>query len=487
MMSKIQEKEDIPPDQQQLILADIPDGPEVVDPKVVDPRHDTRNASRSEGGHTSQPTRGGGYNSQNAEGRRPSEIGPPSTPPGSSGAGADKPIPKDSPLRTWLSNFHWAQLLKKKWSIPSSIVILLSSITLAAIIALAVIYARLKKSQPPSLTIMTPPADDVLPLPIVDAGLGAAAIVLGSFFLPTKHHIKVVYDGGGKLCVRREDSSWESSVQCVEGADPKKNSPLTMLDWIGGPSIFFISSHNFLSSIDIAYTNDTMKLTNLIDSKVKVHEQSQLASVAFLNGTSGWVHFQSQDANLQEYGKYDYRDVSWSGGSTGDIGRCRIGTGIAAVRWLEGENEVEELYCEADSGVLQGRVFANSAWNREPYSVDLTLGNVTAGSSLGATTVKQGNNSAVLLAYVSSSGFLTVQTRRTTNLSSSDYHAFSTPTQLVQGDGRARAGLAAISWLDQVRLYLINKTKILELSSSNASTANWTASTANWTTTTVPF
>jgi hypothetical protein len=156
----------------------------------------------------------------------------------------------------------------------------------------------------------------------------------------------------------------------------------------------------------------------------------------------------------RKHDKYDYRDEAWSGGITGDLGRSGIGTGIAAIRRLEGENE-EEPFCEADSGVTQGLRLASSARDLEPYSVDFTLGNVSTESSLGAATVKQGNDSIILLANVASSGFLTVQTRRTTNLSSSDYRAFSPPTQLIQGDGHARTGLAVISWLDQSRLYLV--------------------------------
>jgi hypothetical protein len=419
----------------------------------------------------SQPTHDGAVETQDAESRRPSEIGPSHTP---SGGGDPELVTSNSRLRTRLSNLRWAQL-SKKWSIPWSLFTFLSSAALAVIITLAVLYARLKKRQPPSLTITTPLVNDALP--IVDAGLGAAAVVLGNYFSPTKLHINVVYDGGGKLCVRTEDPPWRSLVQCVEGADPKENTPLTMLDWIGGPTIFFITAQNFLSSIDNAYTNNTWKLSNLVDSGIQVHEQSQLASITFLNGTAGWVHFQSPSLQLREYGKYDYRDEVWSGGSTGDLGRCRIGTGIAATRWLDGENEVEELFCQADSGVIQGRRFADSAWDLEPYTVDFTLGNnISAGSSLGAATVKQGNDSVVLLAYVASSGFLNVQTR-TTNVSNSDYNAFSPPTQLVQGDGQARTGLAAISWLDQARLYLVDEKNILELSSANASSANWTTAT----------
>ncbi|KAI9855036.1 MAG: hypothetical protein M1813_000580 [Trichoglossum hirsutum] len=436
--SKIQGNEELTPGQQRPTPAGSPSGGLLVD-------------------HSRQPShQGNGI-----------ELVQPSHPP----SGGDRPVVGTGygRLRMWLSN------LKEKWSLQWSLLTFLSLAALAVIIALAVLYASLKKRQPPSLTITTPLVGGALP--IVDAGLGAAAVVLGTFFSPTKQHVKVVYDGGGKLCIRTEDPSWRNSVQCVEGADPKKGTPLTMLDWIGGPTVFFVTARNFLSSIDNAYTNDTWKLSNLIDSRIEVHEQSQLASITFLNGTAGRVHFQSPSLMLREYGKYDYRDEIWSSGSTGDLGRSRIGTGIAAIRRFEGENEVEELFSESDSGVLQGRIFANSAWDLEPFSVDYTLKNVSTGSSIGAATVKQGNDSVVLLAYGGSTGFLTVQTRKTTNLSRSDYHAFTPPIQLVQGDGRPRTGLAAISWQDQARLYFVNENKILELSSANASTANWTTAT----------
>ncbi|KAH0562827.1 hypothetical protein GP486_002542 [Trichoglossum hirsutum] len=202
-------------------------------------------------------------------------------------------------------NLHWAALRTVRWSL---LWLVLTALLLAATIALTVRYAGLKRQQSSLIiTITTPLVGDALP--IVNSSLGAAAIVLGSFFSittsPNKPLIKAVYDGGGKLCVRTEDSSWRRLVQCVEGANPKPHTPLMMLDRIGGPSIYFITAENLLSGIDNTHTNDTWKLSNLINFRRKVHEQSQLTSITWLNGSSAGVHFQDPDLQLREFGKDD--------------------------------------------------------------------------------------------------------------------------------------------------------------------------------------
>lgn len=90
-----------------------------------------------------------------------------------------------------------------------------------------------------------------------------------------------------------------------------------------------------------------------------------------------------------------------------------------------------------------------------------------------ATTVAQKNETVLLLAYVDSSGFLTVQSRGTTDISAV-YSGFSNPKRLVEGDGKITSGLAAVGNLGQPKVYFVVNQKILELSALDVAAANWT-------------
>lgn len=90
-----------------------------------------------------------------------------------------------------------------------------------------------------------------------------------------------------------------------------------------------------------------------------------------------------------------------------------------------------------------------------------------------ATTVNQNNGSVVLLAYVDSSGFLTVQSRETVNVTT-DYSGFSTPRRLVEGDGKIATGLAAVGIAGEPKVYYVVNQKILELLGTDVAAANWT-------------
>jgi hypothetical protein len=228
-----------------------------------------------------------------------------------------------------------------------------------------------------------------------------------------------------------------------------------------------------LSGIDNVHTSNGWRLSSLVNFRsYKVHDQSQLTSLTWKNSTSAWVHYQDINGQLQEFGMDDYRDLYWRNGSYGPLGLCLIGTGIGANRWVSPDGEVEELFCQAANLEIQGRRFANQIWNTQPYSVDWTLNNVSTTSSIVATTVKQGSDSFVLLAYVGSDESLTVQTRAL-NLSSTDYSAFSVPVGLFGGDGTPKTGLAAFEVLSQAWIMFVVETKIYELSTSNVTSGKW--------------
>ena len=157
----------------------------------------------------------------------------------------------------------------------------------------------------------------------------------------------------------------------------------------------------------------------------------------------------------------DYRDQIWRDGSTGSLGNCRIGSGIAASRFVSSDGkEVEELFCQVASSAIHGRRFTNAeGWKAsEQYNVDWTLSNVTTTSSIASTTVKHGNDSFLLLAYVSTNESLMVQTRAS-NVSSGEYNAFSLPVALSGGDRRPDGGLAAFGVSDQAGIIYVNGKK----------------------------
>jgi hypothetical protein len=168
--------------------------------------------------------------------------------------------------------------------------------------------------------------------------------VLGSYFSDTSGgpQTKLAYDGGnGRICVRTKSGSvWLNNVQCVEGANPIPNTPITVLDWLGGPSIYFIAKGNLLSGIDNIPKNNSWRLSSLASQKIGTHPLSQLGSVTWLNGTSAWVYYQDSNSQMREFGMDDYRDQIWRDGSVGPLGLALNGTGIGVSRWLKDGGEV---------------------------------------------------------------------------------------------------------------------------------------------------
>jgi hypothetical protein len=352
-------------------------------------------------------------------------------------------------------------------------------VLLAAVVPLSVLYGKKKNHSPTTTTLTISTWSSADAVPVTDSKLGAAAVVLGDMFaLPssTGPESKIVYNSNnGKICVRvKTESSWHNNVQCVEGANPLPNSPLTMLDWIGGPSIFFFTADHILSGIDYVPQNDTWKPSSVIENKIRVHDQSQIASVTWLNGASAWIYYQDLDEQIREIGLDDYRDLTWREGSVGPLGIGNAGSGIGVSRWLNGTDEVEELFYEQRDGGIAGKMYMMSAWQPDYYTVEGTPGNVPDGAGITITTVTEGVNSTILLAYVANSGFLNVQARRTTDV---NYGGFSSPVQLVEGDGHSNIGLAAIGSLGVARIHFVVGQKVLELSSEDPMGKNWTTIT----------
>ncbi|KAE9374738.1 hypothetical protein N431DRAFT_372589 [Stipitochalara longipes BDJ] len=350
------------------------------------------------------------------------------------------------------------------------------------LIVALVLYFKLKGNSvtgAPMLKATILPQPSILP--IADSNIGAAQVVIGTYFSTTASGVlqtKLVYNGGnGQICIRTESSNEWSNVQCLDGANPRADTPLTVLDWLGGPSIYFITTDNLLSGIDHMPVNDTWKFSTLRDQKRPTHPQSQLSSVTWFNGTSSWLYYQDINSQLREFGLDDYRDVVWRDGSVGPLGLALTGTGIGTSRWwlLSDGSEVLEVFVQVSGGALHGRVYYESAWTSDFYAVDGTPNTVSEGAPLTSTVIHQPNATMVLLTYVASNGFLTVQSRGTANGTNTVFHAFSAPENVIQGDGSSTTGIAAFDAQGKPMIYLMKNNHVLEISAPDVAAKNWSS------------
>jgi len=329
------------------------------------------------------------------------------------------------------------------------------------------------------------PTPTILPqpnsMPITDSSIGAADVVIGTYFSTAASGVlqtKLVYnDGKGSLCVRTKSGIKWLNAQCLEGANPRADTPLTVLDWLGGPSIYFITADNLLSGVDHMPLNDTWKFSTLRDQERPTHKQSQLASVTWFNGTSAWVYYQDANEQLREFGLDDYRGITWRDGSEGPLGLALAGSGIGASRWwlLSDGTEVLEVFIQVSDGALHGRVYMESVWTSDFYAVNGTPNTVSEGAALTSTVVHQTNSTMVMLAYVASDGYLTVQSRGTANQTNTEFDAFSTPQSIYRGDGEQTTGIAAFDSSGHPNIFFVNNDTILEFSALDVAAANWTS------------
>jgi hypothetical protein len=174
---------------------------------------------------------------------------------------------------------------------------------------------------------------------------------------------------------------------------------------------------------------------------------------------------------LREFGIDDYRDTVWREGSAGPLGTIIPGSGIGVVRWLDGIDEVEEIFFQEANRAIHGRSYMNTTWQPDTYTIDGTERIVLQGASISAATVSNANGSTVLLTYVGDSGFVMAQTRQTAN--ATNFGAFSMPIKVGQGDGQ-QTKLAAVGSLGLPTVFFGVGTKITEGSSGDPAASNWT-------------
>jgi len=364
----------------------------------------------------------------------------------------------------------------------ATIVLLVLAILLAiAVVVLAVLYGierhKDRSGMKPLRLDTFSPADVV---PNAESNLAAATVILAKYFSPPSDReaeTKVAYNAkdNHEVCIRTKmGSSWRNAVQCVQDTHAKSRTPLTMLDWIGGPSIYFFTSDNMLTGIDHVPKNDTWRISSVVNHKIRVHDRSQIASGTRMNGTSAWIFYQDRDEQIREFGIDDFRDENWHDGSIGSLSKAKVGSGIGVSRSVNGTDEVLELFFQATNGGINGRRYAQSSgWGTDIYHIDGTSrDNVPDGASITATSSNNFDNSTdnmVLLAYTADKSFVNVQTRGTTNIPG--YGAFSPPNRAFNGAGQTK-GLAAVNSTGP-RIYLIDAQKIKEVSSNDPTTSNW--------------
>ena len=338
-------------------------------------------------------------------------------------------------------------------------------------------------STPPAanLTVSTSQYADVPP--IADSKISAAFINAENIITspassdPT---IEVVYIGDhGKICIRvKSGTMWHNNIRCVEGTNAMPNSPITILDWLGGPSIYYFTANHFVAGIDYIPNTDSWKFSSVNSQKFLAHNQSQIASLAWSNATQTWLYFQDPSQQIREFGLDDYRDTSWREGAAGALSKAMVGCGIAVMRWLNGTDQVEEIIFQSGNGGLAGRMYRESIWQPDIYAIDGTMDIVPNGAVIAGTTITDSTgNSTILITYGATSGFLSVQARATKGTPDSALGAFSARVEIVEGDGQPQVGTAAVGSLGVPSLYFMSKDEMFELQAGSAFAVNWTKTT----------
>ena len=202
----------------------------------------------------------------------------------------------------------WWNRRRLTWTKKSRWCFILTPLSICLIIALVVVVVVWQTTDSGSggdvkislstLTAVTLPQSSALPR--ANSGLGATtddlATVLSSTNASSPETILAYIDTASaspRLCIRKKSgTAWLSNVLCITDKDvnPKPDSPVTVLDWIGEPSVFFITADDKLGGIDWVPHSSSWKMSNLVTQKREVSKRSQLASVTWLNGTSAWLY-----------------------------------------------------------------------------------------------------------------------------------------------------------------------------------------------------
>ncbi|KAF4634684.1 hypothetical protein G7Y89_g3421 [Cudoniella acicularis] len=354
---------------------------------------------------------------------------------------------------------------------------------LVAVIVLAVMLHNHLKSTDTSTLV--PVVEDYSygdVLPLADGAMSATDVVIATLYgvASDRPQTKVVYEtNDDMICVLTKlQGTWLVNTRCITNINRKPGSALTILDWINGPTIFYVTNDNYLSGLNHVPSNDTWVMSTLVNEKNPVDPQTRLASTTYLDGASEWVYYQKPAPSSQfaEYGLDDYRDTasSWRFGSNGDLGLAVESSFFGATQYTVNGDEREEVYFEASSNSFHGRRYANGVWSQDLFTINGTISGVAVGAAFSVSTLVDPatNASTVLVAYMTTSGWAVVSTRGTGD-NVTDLGAFSNPVRVAQNDGTDTASLIIDGSSGVPKLYVVVQTKIMVYIGDRSCT-NWT-------------
>ncbi|CAG8957431.1 hypothetical protein HYFRA_00011412 [Hymenoscyphus fraxineus] len=310
--------------------------------------------------------------------------------------------------------------------------------TFVGLIAIAAAFAVRESTRPSPLNEDTVTVADITPTEATLAfdSFDVEDSIMGTYFSPPAERPQsfMVYGASlGRICIRnRLNGTWSPTEKCVENANPKPGTSFSIVDWLGGPTIAFITTDNFLSTLNHipAKENETWALSTLVDDKVPAHPSSKLASVTWTNGTALWLMYQGPNGQIREYGLDDFRNRKFRPGSHGDIAPALNGTFLSAARY----DATEELCYQSTNTQINCRRYANGVWGNDDYVISSTESGLPAHAAFSMTMMTDpGTKVDTLLAvYAKSNGAVNLVTRSSVGINSTNIGSFSSPVQISE-------------------------------------------------------
>lgn len=162
----------------------------------------------------------------------------------------------------------------------------------------------------------------------------------------------------------KDGSSRATDPVCIGKMNTRDDG---ILDWIGGPSIYWTSQDGSLSEAAHVAVNEAWKPLPIFDLKIHPIQQSRLASVTWLYGASTWLYYQDIDNQLLEFGMDNgSRVLSGSGLKAESYNRPRLTSEIwinSTSSWIyyqDADNQLPELGSNNVSSLF---------WLRPPFKV----------------------------------------------------------------------------------------------------------------------
>ncbi|CAG8982402.1 hypothetical protein HYALB_00007524 [Hymenoscyphus albidus] len=357
--------------------------------------------------------------------------------------------------------------------------------TFVVLIAIAAVFAVRESTRPSPVIKNTVTVADITPTEATLAfdSFDVEGPVMGTYFsLPAERSQSFMIYGAspGRICIRnRLNGTWSPTEKCVENANPKPGTSFSIVDWLGGPTVAFITTDNFLSTLNHipAKDNETWALSTLVDDKVPTHPLSKLASVTWTNGVMNQFYFLlafrvlRTNGQIREYGLDDFRNREFRPGSHGDIAPALNGTFLSAARY----DAIEELCYQSTNTQINCRRYANGVWGNDGYVISSTESGLPAHATFSLTTMTDPETKVdtLLAVYAKSNGAVNLVTRSFGGINSTNIGSFSSPVQISEV-GVGNTCLVINSANGVVELFASNTRKIYWYS-SDTNLTTWTS------------